>query len=89
MNLEERKMHAKMQFVGNYFIVEGFESIYLCSSVDLDESNQVMSITFFNRFRHNDLEPQSLTFGGDAKFVRILDQNLIARHLEHHDTEMA
>lgn len=81
---------AKNQFIGHYFMVEGFTSIYLCSAVDLDQDQNIMSITFFNRFRHDDLEPQTLTFDGYARFVRILDQNLIARHQEYHDKlEMA
>ena len=81
---------AKNQFIGHYFMVDGFTSIYLCSTVDLDADQNVMSITFFNRFRRNENEPQTLTFDGNARFVRILDQNLIARHQEFHDKlEMA
>jgi len=80
---------ATNQFVGHYFMVEGFSSIYLCSAVDLDENKNIMSITFFNRFRRGHTEPQTLTFDGRATFVRILDQGLIARHQEFHEKEMA
>ena len=68
---------AKNQFIGQYFKVEGYDSLYLCSAVDLDEEQNVMSITFFNRFRQNDLEPQSLIFGGDASFSRIIDKSIL------------
>ena len=68
---------ARNQFIGQYFKVEGYDSLYLCSAVDLDEEQNVMSITFFNRFRQSDIEPQSLTFSGDAVYRKIVDLSVL------------
>lgn len=76
------------EFVGQYFRVGNYESIYICSSVDLDDRFNVREIRFFNRYRHGTLEPQNISVDGNAMFSRVLNDELIAA--EHrHNSEMA
>ena len=75
------------EFVGQFFRVGNYESIYLCSSVELDTNFNVKGITFFNQYRRGTLEPQTLSMDGEAMFSRVLDLETI--ETEYRDSLMA